>query len=68
MAIYLMNENGDWWEYQPNQKLFVLNSENIPEEYLEELAIPESWGFEPDEGMFEQFGTPITIDLPKEGN
>ena len=64
--IYIMNENGDWWEYTPEQKLYVLDTKNIPQEYMEDLALPEHWDFEPCSDEFVEFGTTITLNLEGE--
>lgn len=64
--IYIMNENGDWWEHTPGEKLYVLDSKNIPAEYIEELANPDSWAYEPMPEEFERFGTTITLNLEGE--
>ncbi len=42
MAIYLANENGDWWEYKPNQALWILNTDDLSAEQLQDIT--ENWG------------------------
>ena len=42
MAIFIANENGDWWEYKPGQVLYVLDTEELPAEKLAEIE--ENWG------------------------
>ena len=32
MAIFIANENGDWWEYQPNSVMYVLDTDDLPED------------------------------------
>lgn len=32
MTIYMANENGDWWVYDINSPLYVLRSEDIPDD------------------------------------
>lgn len=39
MAIYIANENGDWWEFTPDECLYVLDTEKLTadqKEYLED--------------------------------
>ncbi len=42
MSIFIANENGDWWEYKPDQALYILNTEDLSEEDYEEVV--ERWG------------------------
>lgn len=32
--IFIANENGDWWEYTPGEKLYVLDMSNPSPELL----------------------------------
>lgn len=36
MAIFIANENGDWWEYQPNSVMYVLDTDDLPDEVADE--------------------------------
>jgi hypothetical protein len=36
MAIFIANENGDWWEYQPNRVIYVLDTDDLPASVAEE--------------------------------
>lgn len=36
MAIFIANENGDWWEYQPNSVMYVLDTDDLPEDVAKE--------------------------------
>ena len=36
MAIFIANENGDWWEYQPNSVMYVLDTDDLPEDVADE--------------------------------
>lgn len=36
MAIFIANENGDWWEYQPNSVMYVLDTDDLPEDVANE--------------------------------
>ena len=42
MAIYIANENGDWWEHRPQDRLHVLDTDRISAETL--ATIEEEWG------------------------
>lgn len=42
MAIYIANENGDWWEYKPFSPLYVLDTDKLSPEHLAEIE--ENWG------------------------
>lgn len=33
-SLYLANENGDWWEFNPNDVLFVLRSSDLPDDVV----------------------------------
>ena len=30
MSIYIANENGDWWEFSPNDVIYVMRKEDCP--------------------------------------
>ncbi len=42
MAIFIANENGDWWEYQQDGALWVLNTDDLNERQMAEIE--EKWG------------------------
>lgn len=42
MAIYIANENGDWWEHKPGHKLYVLDTDQLHPEQL--ARIEEDFG------------------------
>jgi hypothetical protein len=42
MAIFIANENGDWWEYQPGQVLYVLNTDDLDDHATDDIA--NNWG------------------------
>ena len=31
MAIFIANENGDWWQYEPGRSMFILDTDDLPE-------------------------------------
>lgn len=37
MPIYMANVNGDWWEFEEGQALFMLNTDNLSTEKLAEI-------------------------------
>jgi hypothetical protein len=37
MPIFMANVNGDWWEFEEGQALFVLNTDNLSIEKLAEI-------------------------------
>lgn len=39
MPIFIANENGDWWEYRPGQKLYILDTQNLEREALTEWHV-----------------------------
>ena len=30
MSLYIANENGDWWEFNPNDVMYVMRPEDCP--------------------------------------
>ena len=38
MAIYISNINGDWWQFHEGHPLFVLDTNELPEQALAEIA------------------------------
>jgi len=30
MSLYIANENGDWWEFNPNDVIYVMRPEDCP--------------------------------------
>ena len=32
MAIFIANENGDWWHFESGRSMFVLDTDDLPEE------------------------------------
>lgn len=35
MTILIANENGDWWEHRDGDTVYVLDTDNLPEEERE---------------------------------
>lgn len=33
-TLYVANENGDWWEFNPDDVLFVLRSSDLPDDVV----------------------------------
>jgi hypothetical protein len=46
MATYIANINGDWWEYFPEHPIYVLNTDNLSEDEIDDVEIIGSDGFE----------------------
>lgn len=36
MAMFIANENGDWWSFDPKNALYILDTDDLPEEVAEE--------------------------------
>jgi len=30
MSLYIANENGDWWEFNPNDVIYIMRKEDCP--------------------------------------
>lgn len=69
MPIYIANENGDWWEHKPTDKLYVLDTDKLSHD--QQLMIIADWGIDDLDSAFQhnkvervvwQFGDPLTID------
>ena len=45
MAIYYVsNENGDWWRFDPQHSLYILDTDDLPEDVAKE------WGYLDEDG------------------
>ena len=63
-TLYIANENGDWWEFNPDDVLFVLRSSDLPDDVVADnnMDIRDGQIFEaPDkfEKTVWEFGTPM---------
>ncbi len=38
-TLYIANENGDWWEFNPDDVLFVLRASDLPGYEIEDHGI-----------------------------
>lgn len=66
MALFIANENGDWWGFDPKDALYILDTDNLPEEiakewgYLNEDGTPnednDPWA---DDSLIWEYGTPV---------
>lgn len=61
MAIYISNINGDWWQFHEGHPLFVLDTNELPEEVLAEI----SDGIEEDkfENIIMEYGREMALDV-----
>lgn len=65
MAIYIANENGDWWEFNPEETIYVLDTDKITKEVKDiledEYSYVEGDGFYSDgiEDAIMEYGTPV---------
>lgn len=62
--IFIANNNGDWWEYLPNEKLYVLDMNNPTDAMQEffncECDIEDHDEFVIDAELIQQFGRLVT--------
>ncbi len=66
MPVFIANENGDWWRFEPEDVLYILDTHNLPDEiakewgYLNEDGTPnensENWA---DDSLIWEYGEPI---------
>lgn len=38
MTIFVANKNGDWWEYEPGETIYVLDTKDLDEMQKQEIA------------------------------
>ena len=67
MAMFIANENGDWWHFRPEDVLYILNTDDLPEEvakewgYLDENGEPnpdsENWA---DDSLIWEYGSIVS--------
>lgn len=64
MTKYISNVNGDWWEYHPEQPIFILDTADLTAEQLSAI-IDEHGGFEEDkfEDVITQYGKQATLHV-----
>jgi hypothetical protein len=69
MAIFIANENGDWWRFETKRSLFVLDTDDLPEEiakewgYLDEDGNPSDEGDWADESLIWEYGREVPQDI-----
>ena len=44
MALWIANENGDWWAFDPKDAFYILDTDDLPEE------IAKEWGYLNEDG------------------
>jgi hypothetical protein len=68
MAIFIANENGDWWAYEPNRTMAILDTDDLPEDvakewgYLDEDGNPSDEGDWADEQLIWEYGKVVSQD------
>lgn len=55
MAIVIANENGDWWTFDPEDNLYILNTDDLPENEKDNWENYE----EMDDSLIWEFGKPV---------
>lgn len=63
MTIYISNVNGDWWEFDSRSPLFILDTDQLNQNDIDEIE--EEWnGFENDkfEQAIQHYGNAVLID------
>ena len=65
--IFIANENGDWWQFRPEDVLYILNTDDLPEEiakewgYIDENGEPnpdsENWA---DDSLIWEYGSMVS--------
>ena len=63
MAIFIANENGDWWEYQPKSVMYVLDTDDLPEEIANEWRDEDGEITWTDEQLVWEYGKMVSQDL-----
>lgn len=62
MAIFIANENGDWWEYQPNSVMYVLDTDDLPEDVAEDWRDEDGQITWTDEQTVWEYGKMVSQD------
>ena len=62
MAIFIANENGDWWEYQPNSVMYVLDTDDLPDEVADEWRDEDGEITWTDEQTVWEYGKKVSQD------
>ena len=62
MAIFIANENGDWWEYQPNSVMYVLDTDDLPEDVAKEWEDEDGQITWTDEQTVWEYGKMVSQD------
>lgn len=58
MAVYVTNVNGDWWQFSEGQPLFVLDTDELPEQLLDEIA--DNIGEDKFENVIMEYGRQVS--------
>lgn len=60
MALFIANENGDWWEFRPGDNLYILDTDDLPEEVAKEWQDESTGEFWADEQLIWEYGKDIS--------
>lgn len=64
MALIIANENGDWWEFDPKDVLYILDTKDLPKEEKKEY---KKYGTM-DDFLIWEYGRPVSQSKLLEGN
>jgi hypothetical protein len=54
--IFIANENGDWWTHEPNRVLYVLDTDDLPEDVAAEWRNEDGSIDWTDEDVIREYG------------
>lgn len=63
MAIFIANENGDWWRFETKRSLFVLDTDDLPEEVAKEWQDENGEIDWTDESLIWEYGKEVPQDI-----
>lgn len=60
MALYIANENGDWWQFDERDVLYILDTDNLPEEVAKEWQDENGDVEWVDDFLIWEYGKPVS--------
>lgn len=60
MALYIANENGDWWRFDERDVLYILDTDNLPEEVAKEWQDENGDVEWVDDFLIWEYGRPVS--------